>query len=162
MNKVLAEILRTNRVTDGAEEFSLHSAMSPEEGSLITAVVAATRPNVSVEVGFAYGISTLYVCDALAENRKPAKHFVIDPFQRTHWHGIGVHNIVRAGYGDVISLMEEKSEIALPKLLSEGTRVQAAIIDGMHTFDHALVDFFYINKMLDVGGIVIFDDADHN
>jgi len=38
-------------------------------------------------------------------------------------------------------------------------KLGAYLIDGFHTFDHALVDFFYVNKMLDVGGVVIFDDV---
>jgi predicted O-methyltransferase YrrM len=160
MNQVLDEILRTHRVTDGVEVFPLRYAMTPPEGRVITAVFTTIKPDVSVEVGFAYGVSTLYACDALAENQKPAKHIVIDPYQTTDYRGIGFKNIIRAGYGDMVSLLEEKSEIALPKLYSQGTRVQAAIIDGWHTFDHALVDFFYVNKMLDVGGVVIFDDTD--
>jgi hypothetical protein len=32
-------------------------------------------------------------------------------------------------------------------------------IDGWHTFDHVLLDFFYIDLMLEVGGIVVFDDV---
>jgi hypothetical protein len=31
----------------------------------------------------------------------------------------------------------------------------------MHTFDYALVDFFYIDKMLNIGGVVIFDDLSY-
>src|SRR4051794_25227736 len=30
----------------------------------------------------------------------------------------------------------------------------------MHVFDHALLDFFYVDHMLRPGGIVAFDDAD--
>jgi hypothetical protein len=33
-------------------------------------------------------------------------------------------------------------------------------VDGWHTFDHTLLDFFYINRMLNVNGVVVFDDAD--
>jgi hypothetical protein len=31
-------------------------------------------------------------------------------------------------------------------------------IDGAHTFDYALVDFFCSNRVLNLGGILIFDD----
>ena len=41
---------------------------------------------------------------------------------------------------------------------AQGERIDFAFIDGAHTFDHALVDFFYIDRMLNVGGIVAFDD----
>jgi hypothetical protein len=58
-----------------------------------------------------------------------------------------------------VDVIEEPSEIALPRLLGANTRIQVGIIDGFHTFDHALVDFFYVSKMLDVGGVVILDDV---
>jgi predicted O-methyltransferase YrrM len=159
MNLVLEEILRTREVTDGVEVLPLHSGMEVAEGDVVKRVFSTAKPDISLEIGFAYGISALYVCDTLAENQKPAKHILIDPFQTTQWRGIGLKNIDRAGYSSMVCLVEEKSEIALPKLHSQGIRIQAAIIDGWHTFDHALVDFFYVNKMLDVGGIIIFDDA---
>jgi len=159
MNAVLEKILQTNQVDDGDAQLPLHSEMSPEEGALIDKVFRTVKPDTSIEIGFAYGVSALYACEALAANGKAAKHIVIAPFQHAHWNGIGLKNIMKAGYGHFVDFREERSEIALPALLAEGTRVQAAIIDGNHTFDHALVDFFFINKMLDVGGIVIFDDT---
>jgi predicted O-methyltransferase YrrM len=159
MNEVLKEILQCNRVTDGTHILPLHSAISEEEGEVISKVFTMVKPDMSLEVGFAYGISTLYVCDALAQNRKDSKHIVIDHDQSGGWRGIGIKNITRAGYRGFIDLHEQGSEIVLPNLLCKGTKIQAAVIDGWHTFDHALVDFFYINKMLDVGGIVILDDT---
>jgi predicted O-methyltransferase YrrM len=161
MNDVLKEILRSNRVTDASFDMPLPSvtSMNEEEGEVIFKAFSIVKPDVSLEVGFAYGISTLYACDALAQNQRESRHIIIDPNQSTDWHGIGLKNVTRAGYGHFIELHEEKSEIALPNLLSKGTTIQAAVIDGWHTFDHTLVDFFYINKMLDVGGIVILDDA---
>ena len=159
MNTVLEKILQTNLVNDGNTQLPLHSNMSREEGVLIAQVFKTVKPDVSLEIGFAYGVSTLFVCDALAANGKAATHIVIDPAQHSHWSGIGLKNIARAGYEHFIDFHEERSEIALPSLMACGTRIQAAIIDGNHTFDHVLIDFFYINKMLTVGGIVILDDT---
>jgi len=48
----------------------------------------------------------------------------------------------------------------LPRLLSDQHSLDFALIDGWHSFDQALVEFYYINRMLRVGGIVVFDDAD--
>jgi predicted O-methyltransferase YrrM len=159
MNAVLENILQTNLVNDGNAQLALHSNMNREQGILIDRVFRTVKPDLSLEIGFAYGISTLFVCDALAHNGKAATHIVIDPFQNSDWAGIGLKNIERAKYEHLIDFCEEPSEIALPSLLARGTRVQAAIIDGNHTFDHALVDFFYVNKMLTIGGIVILDDT---
>ena len=160
MNRVLEEILQSKQVRDeqGAR-LPLCANMSEEEGHLISTVFESLKPETSIEIGFAYGISTLFACEALDRNRISSRHIVIDPLQFSEFGGVGLGNIKRAGYERFVDFREAPSEIALPQLLDANTRIQAAIIDGFHTFDHALVDFFYINKMLDVGGAVIFDDV---
>jgi predicted O-methyltransferase YrrM len=159
MHQVLREILDSQIVYDGDSPLPLHDNMAEEDCRLITGAIRAVRPRTSLEVGFGCGVSTLFVCDALTQNGTPSKHIVIDPHQSTIFRSIGTQNILRAGYQHLIELHEVASELALPKLLAAGTRIQTAIIDGWHTFDHTLVDFFYVNKMLEVGGIVLFDDA---
>jgi len=160
MTPVLEEILATNQVRDAdGNRLPLRAAMSEAEGRLIAEVFDTVKPDTSLEIGFAYGVSTLFACAALERNGKPCRHIVVDPAQSTEFGGIGLLNIERAGYRHMVDFREMPSEIALPELLRAGTRIQAAIIDGWHTFDHALVDFFYVNKMLDVGGAVIFDDV---
>jgi predicted O-methyltransferase YrrM len=160
MNPVLHEILAARQVQRGDELVPLHSHMDPREGELITSAFSAVKPDISLEIGMAYGISTLFACEALAANEKPCRHIVLDPYQATDWKGLGVHNVKRAGYARFLELREERSEILLARLLNEGVEIDCAIIDGWHTFDHALLDFFYVNKMLRVGGVVILDDTD--
>jgi predicted O-methyltransferase YrrM len=160
MNAVLEEIMATRTVTNGLQTFPVRAHVDRTEAGLIRRAVMATRPKVSLEVGFAYGISALFICDTLAELGSRSRHIVLDPNQSTNWRGIGLRNLQRAGYGDVIELREERSEFALPQLLKEGVVLDFAFIDGWHTFDHVLLDFFYINRMLRVGGIVAFDDVD--
>jgi predicted O-methyltransferase YrrM len=159
MNSVLKEILETGQVSDGKEILPLAGHMDEREGMLLSKVFEWVRPTTSLEVGFAYGVSTLFICDALANVNQPARHIIVDPFQSSQWRGIGLRNAKRAGYGKFVELREERSEIVLPQLLAENIVLDAALIDGWHTFDHALVDFFYINKMLRVGGVVVLDDA---
>jgi predicted O-methyltransferase YrrM len=160
MNSVLREILETGKVRKGSEEVPLKHSMAREECELIDRAFRAVKPACSVEVGLAHGLSTLYACDALKANGVPCRHIMIDPYQTSEWDGIGLANIQRAGFAGMTELHEKGSEIVLPQLLAEGLKIQAAIIDGYHTFDHALVDFFYINKMLEVGGVVFMDDTE--
>jgi hypothetical protein len=49
--------------------------------------------------------------------------------------------------------------LALPSLLASVLKVQFVLIDGWHTFDQVLLDFFYVDKILEDGGIVAFDDV---
>jgi predicted O-methyltransferase YrrM len=161
MNPVLSELLSSSTVRlASGEQVEIHSHIPPEEGEAIQRLIKEIRPSVSIEVGLAFGISALYICDALSECGAN-KHIIIDPNQNdsNQWKGIGLDNIIRAGHGGLIEFHENPSYIALPKLLGDGRRAQFAFIDGWHTFDYTLVDFFYIDLILDVGGVVVFDDA---
>jgi predicted O-methyltransferase YrrM len=159
MNTVLKQILETRQVSNGEETLALTSFMDAKEGDLQATVIDSVRPTTSLEVGFAYGVSTLFVCEALAKLGKPTRHIVVDPFQFSEWKGIGLRNVKSAGYENYLELREQRSEVALPRLLEEKTILDVAIIDGWHTFDHAMVDFFYVNKMLRTGGVVVLDDS---
>jgi hypothetical protein len=58
-----------------------------------------------------------------------------------------------------VRVIEEPSHVALPRLLAEGVRLDFALIDGRHLFDFAIVDFFYVDQMLEVGGVLAFHDT---
>jgi predicted O-methyltransferase YrrM len=156
---VLTEILRTRKVyaSDG-NAFDLHSSIDEDEGRAIYELIKDQTISTSLEVGCAYGISSLYICDALS-TRQTRHHTIIDPAQSTGWRGIGISNLRRAGF-DFFSLIEKPSEIALSELLASGKKFQFIFIDGWHTFDHTLLDFFYANRLLEDGGFVAIDDAD--
>jgi len=87
-----------------------------------------------------------------------ARHLIIDPYQTTDWSGKGITTLRRIGVEN-FQLLEQPSEVALPNLLATGQRFEFAFIDGCHTFDHTLLDFFYLNRMLKVKGVVVFDDV---
>ena len=44
-------------------------------------------------------------------------------------------------------------------MAAKGYRVQFAFIDGWHLFDHTLIDFFYVDQMMEIGGVIVFDDV---
>jgi predicted O-methyltransferase YrrM len=159
MNPVLAEILTTSLVksADG-NVLKLHSNISREQGEFLQKVILESQPKVSLEIGLAYGISALFICEAL--NQIPGtRHIIIDPYQSTSWREIGLDNLKKAGYEEIIELHQQLSHLALPQMELQGTKIDFAFIDGMHTFDHTLIDFFYIDRMLNVGGIIAIDDA---
>ena len=148
MNDVLSEILETGvtKTASGSSTIKIHSSISASEGQFLQKLVRQLNPTISLEVGLAYGISALFICDALNAHNG-THHIVIDPNQssREHpwgWGGIGIANLRRAGYGDIVRLIEAPSYRALAELEGSGQRIDFAFIDGMHTFDFTLVDFF--------------------
>jgi SAM-dependent methyltransferase/predicted O-methyltransferase YrrM len=112
----------------------------------------------TLETGMAYGISTLAICSVHAE-RGEGSHVAIDPYQSSDWGAIGLLNLRRAGLEDRVRVIEARSDEALPRLRDEGLRIDFALIDGLHVFDATLVDFFHADRMLDVGGVVVFHDT---
>jgi predicted O-methyltransferase YrrM len=158
MNSTLADALATGVVTDDAgRTHQLRDHICADEGAFLAGLLDEDQVTRALEVGCAMGISAMYICDAMAK-RTSSRHVVIDAFQSTTWHNTGISNLRRAGH-DFVELIEELSEVALPRMMAAGERFEFALIDGMHTFDHTLIDFFYINRMLDVGGVVVFDDT---
>jgi predicted O-methyltransferase YrrM len=168
VNPVLDAILTSERVSDASQTYPLRHPDFPDlpvhldraEGELLQRIVAETRPSTTLEVGFAYGVSTLYICEALAALRQPVRHIVIDPHQTTQWRGIGLMNVGAAGFEPMVDFHEDRSEHVLPELLKQGETIDLALIDGWHTFDQVMVEFYYLNRLLGRNGVIVFDDAD--
>jgi predicted O-methyltransferase YrrM len=168
MNAVLERILATETVTDGTATLPLRHpdfpalpvAIDRAEGAFLADIIRDVDPAVSLEIGMAYGVSTLYISEALASLGHPVRHIAMDPFQSTQWRGIGLRNIRQAGYESIVEFHEARSEFLLPTLVEQGTMLEFALIDGWHTFDQVMVEFYFINRMLRPGGVVVFDDAD--
>jgi predicted O-methyltransferase YrrM len=112
----------------------------------------------TLETGMAYGLSTLAIC-GVHEERDDGEHIAIDPHQSSDWQGIGLLNLDRAGLSHRARVIEARSDEALPRLRDQGVRIDFALVDGLHLFDAAIVDFFHADRMLDVGGVVVFHDT---
>jgi predicted O-methyltransferase YrrM len=160
VNATLDAILQAQQVEDAhGQRHALHSSLSRAECEFLACLVAAD-PSIrrTLEVGCAFGIASLAICGATA-GRDGARHVMIDPFQDTQWHGTGVANLRRAGY-DFFELRAEPSEYALPAIAQAASAsFDLVLVDGWHTFDHTLLDIFYADRLLRVGGVLVIDDA---
>lgn len=106
----------------------------------------------------ATGTSSLAILAALEANGH-GKLISIDPEQSRHWRGVGLTAVAAHGLRNRHTVIEQPDYLALPDLLESGVSVQFAYIDGWHTFDYVALDIFYVDKMLDVGGIIGFNDC---
>jgi predicted O-methyltransferase YrrM len=156
---VLSSVLASGEVeTPSGEKRPLHSGIRPEVGDFIQTTIRDLRPRRSIEIGCAYGVSSLYICSALSQVGAE-RHVVIDPGQSKLWEGIGLANIRRGGFGDLVTFYEEPSFLRLAVMTQANERYDLAFIDGAHTFEYVLTDFFLLDKILRVGGVMIFDDV---
>lgn len=115
----------------------------------------AERPATVIEIGLAYGSSALAIGEALA-TVGGTRHIILDPMQDSEFHDAG-WEIVRTTGMDA-TLIRERSQLALPRLITDGTSVDAAFVDGSHIFHNVFVDLYFLRTIVRPGGLIVLDD----
>jgi predicted O-methyltransferase YrrM len=141
-------------------------AVGPAEGAGLRDWVRREGARQTLEIGLGYAVSTLFVCEGLIGNGGEIGHVAIDPYQfeslpghRTLYGGVGVAALEEAGVRDLVELIVERSETALPHLLSEGRSFDLAFVDGNHRFEGVFLDLVYCGKLLKPGAVIFVDDT---
>jgi predicted O-methyltransferase YrrM len=140
------------------KQFELSSGMDYNEIELIYETIWNDKTVLrTMEIGCAVGYSSLAITSALRD-RQNSHHTIIDPFQTTEWDGAGLALLERNCMRN-FDLIEQRSELALPSMLTDSNLFDFILIDGWHTFDHTIVDLFYSCRLLRVGGYLAIDDT---
>jgi predicted O-methyltransferase YrrM len=130
------------------------------DGDVLRDLLLAENPSTVIEIGLAYGSSALAIAEALAAAGADARHVIVDAYQ-DQFDGSGWAAIVGAGLTGLCSLIEERSQLALPRLVREGLVADAAFVDGSHIFHNVFVDLFYLRELVRPGGLVVLDDCSY-
>lgn len=145
--------------SDGTVHDLFPIAVSAAEGEALRGWVVRERATRTVEVGLAYAVSALHICEGLLANGDPmARHVALDPVQGTRFSGCGLQFLEEAGVAGMVEHHAERSETALPRFLVEARGFDLAFVDGNHRFDGVFVDLFYLGRLVRPGGIVFLDD----
>lgn len=151
----LAKMYETSVATSiSGEHIQVHSNIPLHDANLLYEVASSAGSKRAIEVGMAFGASTLSILSASDSITLDS----VDPHQTTQWHGCGLEAVRSMGYDSRHLLWEDYDYSILPHFVHVD-KFDFAFIDGWHTFDHAFLDWWYIDKMLTVNGIVGFDDC---
>jgi predicted O-methyltransferase YrrM len=131
--------------------------ISPTQGMWLYEQCRSTKALDTLEIGFAYGFSAVFFLAAVAKNGT-GSHTAVDPFQRTHWHGIGLANVRAVGADSSFQLIEDRSDRAATDLARRNSSFDVIFIDGNHRLDDVLVDFYLHAPLCRIGGLIVFDD----
>lgn len=159
-NRVIAQAFEEGTVEhpDG-HSISVAANVNAANSLGLYRTVRDRRPDVVVEIGMAYGVSTLSILTAMDETGH-GRLISVDPY--IGWETgrrVALHQVARAGFAHRHEHRHECSYLALPALMREDVVPQLVYIDGNHNFDYAFVDCFLADKLLPVGGLMAFNDA---
>jgi predicted O-methyltransferase YrrM len=129
------------------------------DGDALRDLLSAEDARTVIEIGLAYGSSALAIGESLLVRGGTTEHLIIDAYQHL-FHNEGVNAIDAAGLGHRYRLLRERSQLALPRLVTEGVMADAAFVDGSHTFHNVFVDLCFLRELVRPGGLIVLDDCD--
>jgi predicted O-methyltransferase YrrM len=128
-----------------------------DQGEALRDLAIAESAEQTIEVGLALGMSALFLCQAVMGSG--GRHVAIDPFQQSSWSGAGLMALEEAGVRDRVEFIEQESQLALPRLVSEGRSFDLAFVDGDHRFESALLDLYFMTRLVRPEGLIVMDDT---
>src|ERR1700733_2878238 len=145
--------------TLSGDQIPVHSDIGLGHAEALYKTILQTQTSTVLEVGMAFGVSSLGILTALRDIGQNGRLISIDPVQTPDWKGCGLASIARAGLKERHEMHEDYDYNVLPRLLASGLKIDFAYIDGWHTFDYTLLDWWFVDRMLTVGGIAAFNDC---
>lgn len=128
---------------------------SPEKGGkLCYKIIKLYKPNSVVEIGSAFGVGSMYICQALKENGfgflkgieyEPWRADIANLNLKKHWSDQG---IIYAG----------RCEDLLLELFTLENKINFAFIDAVHKYDNCMEYHSLLKKTVSEGAIALFDD----
>jgi predicted O-methyltransferase YrrM len=162
VRSVIARLVRDGKATshyDNSAHDIFPIAASATEGRALQTWIAKEKAVNTIEIGLGYGLSALFICEALLMGgNKNAHHVVLDPYQTTGFKNCGLQFLEEAGVADMVEYCAEESQIALPRFVTKNRRFDLAFIDGSHLYDRVFLDVIYVGRLVIPGGIVFADD----
>lgn len=128
------------------------------DGLQIYELVRKSKPRRTLEIGFAYGVSTLYFLAALRANGV-GSHIAVDPYEVKDWKGIGLMKVKEVKMEHSFQFISERSHPAMAKLGDKGITFGVIFIDGSHLYDTAFADFVLADFLCPKGGHILLHDT---
>jgi predicted O-methyltransferase YrrM len=156
------EVYRTKVMFSAPERIVTLSMSSiyPEEGRALWYLTDKLKPSTVIEVGFGFGTSAAFFLAGVAPY--DGRLISIDSLLSTWTEGEGQTYIEKLKLSPYHTLIEERSDIVLPTFITLkklSAPLKLSFIDGSHFFEDKLLDFVFLDRMTEIGGVIAFDDA---
>jgi predicted O-methyltransferase YrrM len=129
---------------------------------LCYAVTRALGPEIVLETGVCYGVTSAFILEALERNRKGSLHSVdLPPLGRDENKFVG-WAVPDGPLKSRWHLHRGASRKILPRLLRQVGRVDVFVHDSLHTYRNMRMEFELVWPRLRPGGVLISDDIQGN
>jgi len=118
------------------------------------------KPDIVVETGVAYGVTSAFLLQALDKNGKGILHSIdLPPLGFDYyWSGIFIPESIRYRW----RLHLGSSKRVLPHLLSELDKIELFVHDSLHSYGNMKFEFDTISSRLTHSSVLLADDIDVN
>lgn len=170
MNSVLENLLASGEFSQRGENYPIAHSTSPGICRRYADLIVEREARSVLEIGTLFGLSTLFLADAVAQTDGQVDTVDIRYPKRT-WadgrevediHEVAERLVDEAGLSHRVTFHAGDSAAVLARLMGDGREYDFALIDGSHRFETALLDFIAVDRMLVVGGCVAMDDVGAN
>lgn len=134
---------------------------TPAKGRIIHNAVQASRFTKCLELGFASGVGSAYIAAALDNNG--AGHLTsVDTKNALKRQPLASETLARLKLDHRVDLVFHEVSYTwfLMDALESKKTFDFCFLDGAHTWDVDGLAFFLVEKLLEPGGMIIFDDLD--
>lgn len=162
LREVIERLFREGCVvsqSDGTTHQVFPVGITKAEGEALREWVIREHASHTIEIGLAYGVSALFICEGLlVKGSTNVRHVVLDPYQESRFANCGLQLLNDAGVAQYVEHQPKESELMLPQFLEEGRHFDLAFVDSNHRFDGVFVDLRYLGQLVRPGGIIFLDD----
>lgn len=144
---------------DGRPQDSRLFALSHQESVILAGLVYSYAPADSVDVGLGAASSAIAIAAARMSLGLRSKHISLDPYQESRSGSVGLVEISNASMDAFVDWLPERSESFFSASIAENKKYDFVFVDGAHDIGQKLTDSFYIQQVLNPGGLVVFHDG---
>jgi len=139
---------------DVRSHFEMSSSFGTK-GRILSTIVRFTQARQCLELGTAYGMSALFILEALKTRGKDAHLTTLEGFEPQFSIS---SKTLKTRYGNQVSCEFGLTQKALPTIVKSLERVDFLFHDAGHSREHYVRDFHTVLPILAPGAVVLIDD----
>lgn len=165
-NPVLLQLLKDGSFEHQGQRFAINYSTPPAICRQYGELILERGFKAAVEIGTLFGLSTLHLAEALQHNGGSLDTIDIRYEKREWSNGVTIENVhevaerlvKESALDDVVKFHIGHSNEVLTNLIHSGKAYDFALIDGSHLFPIAMLDFIFVDRLMQEGGVIALDD----